>query len=147
MVTKVKPAATDEKCIRWTPDFAGKLTDEEIRFILLHETLHCAHQHLWRLPHDQNGNVAGDYCINRTLAAIEGMSMPKGGLDCPPEFDGLAEEEIYARLPPSEGEENEQGSACGDFTAPADDAEEPGDQPGDGSDGAGDQDSDESGSN
>src|SRR6185369_16129729 len=78
-----------------------KLTDEELRFVLLHETLHCAHQHLWRLPPDENGNIAGDYCINRTLAGVPGISMPEGGLVCPPEFDLLAEEEIYAACRPN----------------------------------------------
>src|SRR5580765_4214360 len=75
----VKTAATDGKSIRWNPDFVAKLTDEELRFVLLHETLHCAHQHLWRLPPDQNGNIAGDYCINRSLGSVPGISMPEEG--------------------------------------------------------------------
>jgi len=135
----VKTAATDGKSIRWNPEFAAKLTDEEVRFVLLHETLHCAHQHLWRLPPDQNGNIAGDYCINHTLAGVPGISMPEGGLVCPPEFDQLAEEEIYARLPPEPpGHGNgSDGNPCGSFTEPADAAPEPEGDPTDDSNGTG----------
>jgi hypothetical protein len=53
--------------------------------------------HFWRLPLTDDGNRAGDYAINRILAGIPGISMPKGGL-LDPRFDGLAEEEILAAL-------------------------------------------------
>ena len=93
----VPTAATDGKRILWNPAFLDSLTDEEVRFVLLHETLHCAHDHFHRLPLTDDGNRAGDYAINRILAGIPGISMPKGGL-LDPKFDGLAEEEILAAL-------------------------------------------------
>jgi len=93
----VPTAATDGKRILWNPVFLESLTDEEVRFVLLHEALHCVYGHFWRLPLTDDGNRAGDYAINRILSRIPGISMPKGGL-LDPKFDGLAEEEILAIL-------------------------------------------------
>jgi predicted metal-dependent peptidase len=94
----IETASTNGKVIRWNPDYVETLTDEEVRFVLLHETLHCAHQHLWRLPADDKGNEAGDHEINLTLAALDGLKMPEGGL-ADPQYEGLSCEEIYGRLP------------------------------------------------
>lgn len=125
-----KTACTDGKRIFWDRDFLGKLCDEETRFVLLHETMHPAHGHLWRLPTDERGNIAGDYAINGTLSKLAGLKMPAGGL-INPAFDGLAEEEILNRIPepPKGGSGGGQssGSSCGDFCKPADGAGEPGD--------------------
>lgn len=117
-------ACTDGKRIYWTPEFLAKLTDEETRFVLLHETMHPAHGHLWRLPPTERGNQAGDYAINATLAKLPGLKMPAGGL-LDPAFGGMAEEEILNRLPepPPGGGGSGQGSACGDFCEPAPDGE------------------------
>ena len=35
----IPTAATDGKRILWNPDFVARLTDEEVRFVLLHEAL------------------------------------------------------------------------------------------------------------
>jgi len=132
----VPTACTDGKVIRWGRKFLSTLTDEETRFIVLHEALHCGHGHLWRLPPDQNGNAAADYVVNQILAGIDGIKMPKGGLVCPPEWVGLAEEEIYARLPPPKKDDKGGGKGqgepnpCGDFSAPAEPDGKPGEKPG-----------------
>lgn len=91
-------AHTDGRVIAWNPSYVEKLTDEELRFVLLHETLHCAHQHMWRLPVDQRGNTAGDHEINLTLKQLQGISMPEGGL-ADSQYEGLACEDILSRLP------------------------------------------------
>ena len=122
----IPSAATDGNSIRWNPDFVDTLTNEELRFVLLHETLHCAHQHLWRLPADQRGNIAGDHEINLTLQQISGIKMPADGL-ADPQYRGMACEEILARLPDDEEQEG-ASDPCGTFTAPG----EP--EPGDGND-------------
>ena len=106
-------ACTDGRSIRWGSEFLGGLTDEETRYILLHEALHCAHGHLWRLPADKTGNEAGDYQIEHILRDIPGISMPEGGLICPSEFEQLAEEEIYARLA-SKPQDGQSGTGQGD---------------------------------
>jgi len=97
MDPSVQTAATDGKVIRWSPEFVASLTPEEVRFVLLHETLHCAHNHFDRLPITPEGNEAGDYAINAVLEKVAGITMPKGGLR-DTKYDGLAEEEILAAL-------------------------------------------------
>ncbi len=143
---KVKTFATDGKRVLYSPEFAATLTDEELRFVLLHEALHPAHAHLWRLPADKLGNAAGDHEINLTLAGVEGISMPKGGL-ADPRFTGMACEEIYKALRDEADEQQDQdeggddqqqggqggaGEAgegegepnpCGEFSEPATDAQ------------------------
>lgn len=131
-------ACTDAKRIYWTPDFLAKLSDEEVRFVLAHETLHNAHGHFWRFPKsDERTQQACDYAINGTLAKIDGMKMPAGGLRNA-SFDGLAEEEIYNRLPepPPNGGKGQSNDPCGAFTEAPDggaEGEKPGDKQGKGS--------------
>lgn len=123
----VSPTAqTDGVKIQWGRTFLASLTDEEIRFVLLHETMHNAHLHPWRLPFDEEGNAAGDYAINKTLSTVPGISMPAGGL-LDATYDGLAEEEILAKLRARPKSQGKQGCGpgtgtpdpCGIFTAPA----------------------------
>ena len=141
---KTPTASTNGKVIRWNPAKVEAWTDEEVRFVLLHETLHCAHGHFWRLPVNADGNRAGDYAINAVLSTIPGIKMPEGGL-LDEQFDGLAEEEILARLlrtkepsqpgkpddakpddaKPDEGAGGGDPGECGGFEAPAPDAPAP----------------------
>jgi predicted metal-dependent peptidase len=93
----VGTACTDGKRIRWSPKFVDTLDREQVRFVLLHEVLHCAHLHLWRLPPTKEGNIAGDYVINRTLRGVPGIRFVDGVLD-DRKFDALAEEEVLAAL-------------------------------------------------
>ena len=94
---RVPTAATDGTRIIWNPTWVATLTEQEVRFVLLHETLHCAHNHFDRLPHTEEGNVAGDYAINATLEKIAGITMPKGGLR-DQRYDDMAEEEILTAI-------------------------------------------------
>ena len=93
----IPTAATDGTRILWNPTWVATLTEQEVRFVLLHETLHCAHNHFDRLPHTEEGNVAGDYAINATLEKIAGITMPKGGLR-DVKYDDMAEEEILTAI-------------------------------------------------
>lgn len=111
--TSTQTAETDGRVIRWNPEFVDGLTDEELRFVLAHETLHNAHQHLWRVPATEQGNEAGDHEINLTLQAIDGMKMPEGGL-ADPQYAGLAVEEILARLQQQEQQQGGQGQGGGE---------------------------------
>ena len=91
-------ACTDGARIYWDEKFLATLTNEQTRFVLAHETLHCAHEHGWRLPaREVEAQHACDHAINLTLRQISGMEMPKGGL-ADPRFTGLAEERIYSAL-------------------------------------------------
>lgn len=93
----VPTACTDGRVIKWNPEFLAQQSDEQVRFILLHEILHCLHGHFWRLPITDEGNVAGDYAINRVLRVVAGIKAPAGILD-DRRFDALAEEEILKAL-------------------------------------------------
>jgi predicted metal-dependent peptidase len=137
----IDTASTNGSVIKWSPKFVEGLTDAEVRFVLLHETLHCAHDHFHRLPLNDQGNEAGDYAINAVLAKVAGISMPKGGL-LDAKFDGMAEEEILAALAkrpqppqpqpgqgqpqpgqgqpqPGQGQPQQGNGPCGGFEAPA----------------------------
>lgn len=118
----VDTAATDGRSIMWNPAYVETLTDEEIRFVLLHETLHCAHQHMWRLPTDQRGNVAGDHEINLLLQGLTGIKMPDGGL-ADPQYRGMSCEDILGSLPEEqpgdESEDGDQGDSDGSGSAGA----------------------------
>jgi predicted metal-dependent peptidase len=97
MDATIQTACTDGKVIRWNPEFVAGLTDEEVRFVLLHEAMHCGLGHFWRLPITTDGNKAGDYAINAILSRIPGTQMPTGGL-LDARFSAMAEEEILAAI-------------------------------------------------
>lgn len=109
----IETACTDGKVIRWNPEFVLSLTDEETRGVLLHETMHCAHLHMWRLPADETGNKAGDYAINLTLKAVPGIALPKGAL-MDAQFSNMAEEEIFARICPPPQPPEQGGNEAGE---------------------------------
>lgn len=111
---KVKTVDTDGRQIAWNPEYVEGLTDEELRFVLLHQTLHCAHQHPWRLPTDKRGQEAGDHEVNLTLKQINGISMPKGA-KADQQYEGMACEDILSRLPEADPEgDGGQGDQGGD---------------------------------
>ena len=146
-------ACTDGKRIMWSEDFLAGMSDEETRYVLLHETMHCAHAHLWRFPvgkvDHSIANQACDHAINLVLNSADlKIKMPEGGL-ADSRFTGLAEEEIYAALASQPKQKKGKGKpqpgsgqpddVCGDYCAPADDGGETDDhgkgkagQPGDG---------------
>ncbi len=133
---KTVNAHTDGRMITWEPEYVNTLTDEEVRYILVHETLHCGLQHLWRLPADELGNIAGDYAIEKMLRGVPGISQPKGGLVCPTEFESMAEERTYAVLKSrkkDDGNGKDKDKQGSDQDGDSDDQDgQEGDQEGDG---------------
>jgi predicted metal-dependent peptidase len=112
LATSTKTAETDGKVIRWNPDYVESLTDPKVRWLLLHEALHCGHLHLWRLPPTVKGNEAGDYAINLILEGIDGIERPEGSL-FDPQYADLSEEEILGRLPDDESGDSGGGGGGG----------------------------------
>ena len=100
-------AYTDGRCIGFGVDFCTKLSDEELMFLCLHESMHVILMHVWR----QDGrrldlfNIAADAVINRDLKAL-GYTMPKDGVLVDWVAEAHSTEEVYARLlrenPPQE---------------------------------------------
>lgn len=81
----VPTACTDGQFITWGQSLE-KWSSEEVRFVLLHETLHCVNKHLWRFdPTDPDAQKACDYEINLFLVEKAQKNdwkirMPKDGL-------------------------------------------------------------------
>lgn len=94
----VKTAATDMKSIYYNPDFLGKLSLDEIIFVLCHEVMHIILKHgLRRQNRDPElWNYACDYAINLILKEA-GMTMPNLGL-LDVAYKGMSEEQIYQVL-------------------------------------------------
>ncbi len=128
---RCQTAMTDGKVIRWNPEFVESLTDLQVRGVLLHETMHCAHQHMWRLPCDDAGNEAGDFVINLTLTKIPGCELPAGAL-LDAQYEGMAEEDVLLarRKPPTPPQQQQQQDD-------SDEQEQQGDEEGEGSGGGG----------
>lgn len=62
-------AGTDGRVLTWSAAFLRRLTADDTMFVLAHEALHCALQHLWRRgPRDPHGwNLAADAAVNDML--------------------------------------------------------------------------------
>jgi len=120
VVDNAQPTAmTNGRLVKWNTDFVAKLTPPQVRFVVLHEVLHCLLRHFFRLPHNAMGNAAGDYEINLILDGIWGIERPEGAL-YDVRFKGMPCEQIYLILQqeqpppppppprPPEGEEGEE---------------------------------------
>ena len=106
LILKAKPeigtAATDGKHLWYAPDFIDRLDTKQVEFLLAHEVLHVAFEHMLRRgDRDPQGwNVACDYAINQILDDEQVGSKPTGN-DAPlldPSYRGLSAEEIFDKL-------------------------------------------------
>lgn len=104
--TAVPTACADGVTIRFNPDFFMALSSEERVFLMLHETMHTAYNHMTRIGSrdKEKWNEAADHVINLQLIA-QGFSMPKMGL-ADPNFEGKSAEQIYAILPDKDRSQN-----------------------------------------
>jgi predicted metal-dependent peptidase len=122
--TSIPTMATDGKVIRWNPEWTASLTHDEIKFVLCHEVMHGAFQHMHRrgARDPKRWNAAGDYIINGHLIAEGVGTMPKGGLHNPDlvQAAGGTSEGVYNLLPES------NGGSKGPSDQPSD---QPGNQP------------------
>jgi predicted metal-dependent peptidase len=119
-------ASVDGRALRYNPAFVKGMTHAQRVGLIAHEVMHCAAGHPMRkgAREHQRFNEAADYAINPLIVAA-GLELPKDAL-INPAFDGMAAEEIYAKLPkpPNGGGGEEPGGSniggCGQFTRPAD---------------------------
>jgi predicted metal-dependent peptidase len=65
-------AFTDMRKIVFDPGFAARLSDEEVRFVLLHEVMHCVLHHCTRGQslHQELYNIACDIVVNSLIMEI-----------------------------------------------------------------------------
>lgn len=101
----VETACTNGVVIKYNPEFIESLTPSQIAGLMVHEVLHPALGHLWRLPRNDQGNIAGDYAINNFLdnynksCGHNRLELPEGGL-LDHKYDDMSAEQILAALPP-----------------------------------------------
>ena len=95
----IPTACTNGLEIRFNPEFFMNLNPEERVFLLLHETLHVAFQHMARLKDHKPGkwNIAADHAINLLLIA-RGFKMPRMGI-ADDQYRDMSTEQIYNALP------------------------------------------------
>lgn len=110
----IPTACTNGRDTMYGRKFVDKLTDPEIRALILHENLHKAFQHLtiWKDLYDEDArlaNMACDYVINLMIhdSDPEGKSvkLPEGGL-LDEKYRGLDANTVYKMLkqnPPPDG--------------------------------------------
>lgn len=94
----VGTAATDGNVVYYTPKFFDTLTDSQKDFVLAHEILHVAFNHMLRSK-DKNPrlwNIATDAVINQILKN-ENLPMVEGGVDMAEAVNRSAEE-MYEKL-------------------------------------------------
>lgn len=73
-----KTMATDGMKIYYDPDFVMKQTEEEIRWVICHEIMHCALFHFVRRQANPTmWNAAADYALNQ-LIDPESYTIPSG---------------------------------------------------------------------
>lgn len=107
---------TDGEVLLYSENFVNELSQDELTFVLAHETLHCVFQHMTRRGDrcPNKWNIAADYLIN-DLLVNEGIGeMPKVGLldhDLVAKSDGTTES-IYNLLPDSDSQK-QAGDASG----------------------------------
>ena len=128
-VSETMPTAgTDGKNVWYGREFCEPLSDEELRFLILHETMHktARHMQVYKTIHKldaQRANAACDYWINNELikqdAGAGFLKMIDGGL-YNPKYDKMTVIEIFKDLEqykqsPQDGEgegEGEGGTQC-----------------------------------
>jgi len=107
VVDELPTACTNGIDCLYGKEFVGKLSDSDLRGVIMHENLHKTFQHtfLWQHLYEQNARVANmacDYVINLILHDIEKASMgfvtlPKVGL-LDERFRGMDSQQVFKKL-------------------------------------------------
>jgi predicted metal-dependent peptidase len=110
----IPTACTNGLEIRFNPSFVKELNDNELIFLMAHETWHVAFMHMCRIGNrePERWNHAADYMINLMLVD-NGYTMIKGGL-LDQKYKGMSADVIYDLLP--EGKQDKDNPLDGDFS-------------------------------
>jgi predicted metal-dependent peptidase len=94
-----KTAATDGRHIFFSKDFFEKLTIPQIEFVVCHEIMHNAFDHMGRrdFRNPRIFNCAADYCVNGQIVRdkIGDWNVPDIQILHDPKYYGMSAEEIY----------------------------------------------------
>ena len=118
--TTVPTAATNGVDEYYNPNFVDKLSEPELRGLVLHETLHKAYRQLsvWKHLSETNhrlANCAADYVINLLIVRDLQEILPEGAL-LDDRFAGMDTGQVFRLLQ----QEKEQGDGNGDGGEPLD---------------------------
>lgn len=118
--TSIETMRTDAKTLWYNPEFLATLSAAEAKFVLAHETAHCAYLHPFRRKgrDSQLWNVACDYVVNQMLVR-DGLTPVKGCL-LDAQYANMSSEAVYAKLMSQQQPEpgaDESGSDEGDGTS------------------------------
>jgi predicted metal-dependent peptidase len=119
----VPTAATDGWDVRYNPKFIEEhmKTDQQLRFLVLHEATHKAYRHMnvWKALHEENAmmaNVAADYFVNGTLHDTDDgegfIKMPDVGIKPEPKYRGWSVKQIFDDI--KQQQKDGQGQGDGD---------------------------------
>ena len=114
---RVETAETNGKQVKYSPSFLSKLSFEERMFLLAHEVMHVAFDHVMRSrgKDEKRWNIATDAVINQMLLEAN-LPLPQGGVNLP-EAKGKSADEVYEMLAQDKQNQNQnpqQHQAWGD---------------------------------
>lgn len=122
-LTLTPTMGVDGVSMYYNPLFVDTLTDAELRGVYVHEILHCALGHVWRLGQREHKrwNQAADYAVN-PIVLDAGYTLPEDKL-YNKDWAGKSAEEIYTLLPPGKkgrkgGEKGGEGGQWGEVLPP-----------------------------
>ena len=120
----IPTAATNGWDRRYNAAFVVSLTEQELRFVVLHEVAgHVAYKHLlmWADLWKENprlANIAADHFVNLTLMETDNgegfIKMPKVGIQPEPRFHGMSVAQIYAILKDEQKNKKDDESESGE---------------------------------
>lgn len=124
VTTDIPTAATNGWDVKYNPEFVKKFlsTDEELRFVVLHEATHKAYRHLhtWQDLHEEDphlANVAADYFVNGALMDMDDgegfIKMPSVGIKPEPKYRGWSVKQIFEDLKQQQEEGGQGGQGDG----------------------------------
>lgn len=131
----VPTAATNGVDKTYNPDFVAKLSDPELRLLVLHENVHVcySHLHVWKHLWAQDrklANIACDHFVNLSLMDSDKgrgfLAMPANGVQPDPEFRGWDVQRIFNHLKQNRPPEDQPTSDAGGGGDNPDDPDEGG---------------------
>ena len=112
----IPTACTNGRDVMYNPDFIDTMNDKELTFVILHEAIHKAfqHMHMWIRLFKENArlaNIAADYVVNSSILEADPHNkrceMPKDAL-YDPKYNGMTTKQIFELLkknpPPKRGQ-------------------------------------------
>ena len=116
----IPTACTNGRDVIYNPDFIDTMNDKELTFVILHEAIHKAFQHMtmWEKLFKEDArltNIAADYVVNSSIVEADPMKarceMPSNAL-YDKKYDGMTTKQIFEQLkknPPPQGGKGGEG--------------------------------------